>query len=106
MSNAPKTVPELIDAFGGPAAFARAINLNIPSTASEMKRTMSIRVRYWPRIVEAAASLDEPIAGVTLESIAQMHIAVHDADHMGPYRDALRSMGRVSNRTVASARKR
>lgn len=71
--DAPKTIPALIDAFGGPTDFARAIGLKNPSTASEMKRSASIKVGYWPAIVEAAPVHHVP--GVTLESIAQMHIA-------------------------------
>ena len=68
----PTTVPELIDAFGGPTGFAKVIEKN-PSTASEMKRTGSIRVPYWPAIVAAAAA-NPKIKGVTLESIAKMHV--------------------------------
>ena len=68
----PKTIPALIDAFGGPTDFARAIGLKNPSTASEMKRSASIRVGYWPTIVTAAAVVG--IRGISLESIAQMHI--------------------------------
>lgn len=71
--DAPKTVPELIDAYGGATRFAEAIGLKTPSTASEMKRSASIRVHYWPAIVATAPAYDIP--GVTLESIAQMHIA-------------------------------
>lgn len=67
----PKSVPELIDAFGGATRFAEVIG-KIPSTASEMKRTGAIRVPYWPAIVAAAA--ERGIKGVTLESIALMHI--------------------------------
>lgn len=70
----PRTVPALIDAFGGAAEFGRVIGKN-PSTASEMKRNGSIRVGYWPAIVEAAPRYD--ISGVTLESIAQMHLFTH-----------------------------
>lgn len=67
----PRTVPALIDAFGGPTEFAKVIEKN-PSTASEMKRTGSIRVPYWPAIVAAAAEREIP--GVTLESLALMHV--------------------------------
>jgi hypothetical protein len=67
----PRTVPELIDAFGGPSDFACIIKKN-PSTASEMKRNASIRVTYWPMIVAAAPGFG--LKGVTLEAIAQMHI--------------------------------
>lgn len=75
---APRTVPELIDAFGGPTGFAKVIDKN-PSTASEMKRSGSIRVGYWPAIVAAAAMQTPPVAGVTLETIALMHIAAPEA---------------------------
>jgi hypothetical protein len=68
----PRTIPDLIDAFGGSSEFAKVIDKN-PSTASEMKRSGSIRVGYWPAIV--AAAQDRGIEGVSLESIAQMHIA-------------------------------
>jgi hypothetical protein len=67
----PRTVSELIDAFGGPTEFAKVIDKN-PSTASEMKRSGSIRISYWPMIVRAAPNCG--IRGVTLESIALMHL--------------------------------
>lgn len=68
----PRNVPELIDAFGGPTEFAKVIGKN-PSTASEMKRAGSIRVSYWPQIIDEAYVRHIP--GVTLESIARMHLA-------------------------------
>jgi hypothetical protein len=83
----PKTVPALIDAFGGPTDFARAIGLKNPSTASEMKRNASIRVSYWPAIVDAAPAHHVP--GVTLESIAQMHLEPA-APQPEPHREASR----------------
>lgn len=67
----PTTIPELIDAFGGPTGFAKVIDKN-PSTASEMKRSAAIRVSYWPAIV--AAATERKVKGVTLETIAQMHV--------------------------------
>jgi hypothetical protein len=67
----PQTVPELIDAFGGPTAFSVVIGKN-PSTASEMKRSGSIKPGYWPKIVEAAAS--RGIRGVTYEHLTMMHV--------------------------------
>ena len=72
MKNAPRSIPELITAFGGPSGFAKVIDKN-PSTASEMKRSRSVRVSYWPLIVDAAAEAN--ITGVTLETLAEMHIA-------------------------------
>lgn len=65
------TVPELITAFGGPTAFSRVIGKGA-STASEMKRARSIGIEYWPVIVRAAA--DQSIAGVTYETLVQMHV--------------------------------
>jgi hypothetical protein len=40
-----------------------------------MKRSGAIRVSYWPSIVAAASVRDPPVDGVTLETIAQMHLA-------------------------------
>ena len=67
----PKTIPELIDAYGGPTAFSKAIGLKNPSTASEMKRSGSIRPRYFLKIVETAPAYG--IAGVDFEKLARMH---------------------------------
>lgn len=64
------TVPELIDAFGGSAAFSRAIRVK-PSTASEMKRSRSIHFRHWENVVEAARALG--LDGITVESLMRMH---------------------------------
>lgn len=44
---------EIIEAFGGPTAFGRAIGVK-PSAASEMKRRKSIPVRHWPNVLNAA----------------------------------------------------
>jgi len=67
-----ETVADLIDAFGGPTAFASVIDLKNPSTASEMKRNGSIRVEYWPKIIEAARA--RGIKGVTPERLMQLHV--------------------------------
>jgi len=63
-------VPDLIDAFGGPTAFAAVIGKK-PSTASEMKRNGSVPPKYWRTIVQAAA--ERGIDGVTYETLAMMH---------------------------------
>lgn len=68
---APATIPDLIDAFGGAAAFGRVIG-TIPSTASEMKRTGSIRVKYWPKIIAAASK--RQIEGVSADSLMRMNV--------------------------------
>ena len=67
----PKTIAALIAAFGGASEFARVID-KIPSTASEMKRSGSIRVAYWPKIIAAAA--ERGISGVSSETLMQMHL--------------------------------
>jgi hypothetical protein len=67
----PKSISELIDAFGGPTEFAKVID-KIPSTASEMKRTGSIRVTYWPKIIAAAS--ERRIKGVSAETLMRMHL--------------------------------
>ena len=70
-----RTIPEIIDALGGQAAFGRVLGVN-PSTASEMKRRAlkgngSIHPRYWPKIIAA-----DPIEGqdrVTYEELVGAH---------------------------------
>ena len=70
MTDSPMTVPELIEAFGGNAAFARVIG-KAPSTVGEQKRNGSIPVEYWGAVVDAASV--SGIAGVTYESLVRMH---------------------------------
>lgn len=71
-----RTIPEIIDAFGGQAAFGRLLGVN-PSTASEMKRRSlkgsgGIHPKYWPKIIAA-----EPVEGdrVTYEELVEAHVA-------------------------------
>jgi hypothetical protein len=68
------TVPDLIDAFGGPTAFAKIIGLRSEqsSTASEMKRSGSIRVKYWPAIIQAAR--DRGLRGVNEAMLVRIHL--------------------------------
>lgn len=73
----PTTVPELIDAYGGPTAFSKALGLKNPSTASEMKRSGSIRPRYFRKIVETAP--DYGIKGVDYKKLAMMHADEEEA---------------------------
>lgn len=65
-----QSVPELIAKFGGPSKFSSVIGKK-PSTASEMKRNLSIPVEYWPRIISAAEQLK--IEGVTAELLMRIH---------------------------------
>jgi hypothetical protein len=65
-----QTVADIVDAFGGPTAFAKVIERGV-STASEMKRRGSIHGRYWEAVVRAARA--RGIDGVTLEGLARFH---------------------------------
>lgn len=71
MSDSPATVAALIDAFGGPAKYARAIGKGA-STAGEQKRNGSIPVEYWDLVIAGAKAAGIP--GVTYESLAKLHI--------------------------------
>lgn len=73
MIDSPTSVPDLIDAFGGPAAFARVIRKG-PSTASEQKRSGRIDVVYWDLIIAAASAAGIP--GVSWETLGRMHVPV------------------------------
>jgi hypothetical protein len=65
-----RTVPEIIEAFGGPAAFSRVVNIN-NSTASEMKRRGSIPPKYWKAIVSGSPA--EGHAKVTYDELVEAH---------------------------------
>lgn len=65
------TVPDIVDAFGGTAAFARALDLGV-STASEMKRRKSIPVRYWPDLVAIGRS--KGVRGLSYKTLVQAHV--------------------------------
>lgn len=71
-ADSPRTVSSLIDAFGGTTAFARVISTG-PSTAGEMKRSGSIKPRYWPAIIAAARDRGIAFDWVTPESLMRMH---------------------------------
>lgn len=59
-SHAPHPVVRIIEELGGISAVATAIGKRY-STASEMKRSRSIPVRYWPTLIERARKLGLPI---------------------------------------------
>lgn len=67
------TVSEIIEQFGGPTKFAAVIGKN-PSTASEMKRSGSIPVRYWPAIIASDKGKE---IGLTSDALVAAH--VHNA---------------------------
>lgn len=63
-----RTVEEIFEAFGGPAAFARHLEIK-GSTASEMKRRRSITIEHWPKLIAAARSLNIEISNDDLVAI-------------------------------------
>jgi len=65
-----RSVPDIFDALGGPAAVSRLISVN-GSTASEMKRRESIPPEYWAALVEAAKAAGRD--DITYESLALIH---------------------------------
>lgn len=67
------TIPELIDAFGGPTAFGRVIGKR-SSTASEMKRSRSIPLEYWDAVMAAAP--EHGIEGVNEALLHRIHRAM------------------------------
>ncbi len=69
------TVPDLIDALGGPTAFAKVIGLgpDRASTASEMKRSGRISVEYWPAVM--AAAKESGLRGVNEAMLVRIHCA-------------------------------
>lgn len=71
-----RSVPELFDRLGGPAAVARLIG-KPASTASEMKRRGSIPVEYWPTIIGAAVSKEIDLSA---EKMLQLHHAREAAE--------------------------
>jgi hypothetical protein len=66
------TIPDLIDALGGPTAFGKII-VKGASTASEMKRSGSIPVEYWPTVIEAAR--ERGLRGVNEAMLVRIHCA-------------------------------
>jgi len=66
-----RTISALIDAFGGASEFAKIIGRGA-STASEMKRSGSVRVEYWPKIIRGAA--ERKIPGISLKTLALMNL--------------------------------
>jgi hypothetical protein len=61
------TFSSIIDAFGGPARFAGAINISA-NHAGVMKARDSIPPEYWPRVVKAADIYGKP--EITFEALA------------------------------------
>lgn len=60
---------ELIDTFGGPAKFGRAIGV-APNTAKKMRSRNSLNVTRFPAVVQAAQ--DRGIPGVTMKRLVEL----------------------------------
>jgi hypothetical protein len=75
MADLPNDVPALIDALGGNAAVARIIGKG-PSTVSEMRRSNSISVRYWPALIEAARELG--VRGINSERMMRICVGADE----------------------------
>lgn len=71
-TDSPRTVSDLIDAFGGTGPFSRVIEKG-QSTASEMKRAGSIKPIYWPAIIAAARDRGADFDWVTANALMLMH---------------------------------
>jgi hypothetical protein len=67
------TVADVIDAFGGNTGFARLLALKNPSNASEMRRSGSIHVRYWPAIIDEARKRGPELDWITADALMFMH---------------------------------
>lgn len=74
MGPQPATVPALIDALGGNGAVAKIIGKGY-STVSEMRRSRSIHVRYWPAII--AGARDRGVDGINSELL--MKVCINEA---------------------------
>jgi hypothetical protein len=66
-----KTVPDLIEAFGGSTRLAQKLNLPI-ATVGAWKARGSIPSRYFPTLVRIAGQ--QKVKGVTLESLIAMQV--------------------------------
>lgn len=66
------TINELIEALGGNSAVAAHLGKRFPSTVSEMKRRGSVRVEYWPGLIELASQ--RKVAGVTADALMRLHV--------------------------------
>jgi DNA-binding transcriptional regulator YdaS (Cro superfamily) len=65
-----KTIADIVQRFGGPSEFARALGVGT-STASEMKRRQSIPVDHWQRLILEARS--RGIDGLSYATLVSVH---------------------------------
>jgi len=67
-----RTLDEIFEAFGGPAAVGRALNKSTEHAAS-MRRRGSIPFEYWPTLLAEARKLD--IQDLDYEQLVLIHAA-------------------------------
>ena len=67
-----ETFSQIIDALGGPTAYASLVNTS-PQNAWQMRDRNSVRPAFWPATVKAAAVMG--IDGITFESLAKIAAA-------------------------------
>jgi len=65
------TIAEIFRGLGGTGAVAKALNVG-HSTASEMRRRQSIPVKYWPALMECAASAGR--SEVDTDLLVRVHV--------------------------------
>jgi hypothetical protein len=61
---------EVIDIFGGPAAYAREVGMS-PGAAKQAKRRNSVAPRWWSATEAAAQKRQLPLTVATLAEMAQ-----------------------------------
>lgn len=70
---------------------------------AEIRKMQKAAQRRVSKALEGALDADRDLSAAIARADA---LAVHDEDHSGPYRDALRSMGRIPDRPVAPAHRK
>jgi hypothetical protein len=65
----PNSFADVIDAFGGPAAFAREVGMT-PGAAKQARRRSSISARWFGPTVDAAKRLGKP--GISYSTLAAL----------------------------------
>ncbi len=76
MTEAPKTIEALFDAFGTIVNFSESVGCGYEA-ARQMRRRNSIPVKFWPAVVRASIAVD--IEGVSYDALVQMHLPAAEA---------------------------
>jgi hypothetical protein len=72
--HAMQSFAQIIDLFGGPAEFARAVGMT-PGAAKQAKRRDSINAEWFARTARAAAANDIPVTVDVLAELAERKAA-------------------------------